>query len=239
MTNELTFDEETHTYYWNNKPLISVTTVIGQYFKPFDAKAIARVKAATARKNGTEGPYPDYWISKWRDDADHGTRVHNAIEKWLTTWQTTDFLDARDKSKFTQAQKFLNKNDYKVVLPEYRVVAPNIELAGTVDLIVRNEEDGTISLIDWKTNKAISKSGFKGERVREPLSHLEACSLTKYSLQLQLYAWILENVYAESVRDLKLVHLSPTKYVEYDIPVNYDDVLLLLTDYLEANNVTA
>lgn len=49
-----------------------------------------------------------------------------------------------------------------------------------------------IDLDDWKSNSKI-KTENKYQRMKAPLAHLEDCSYSHYSLQLNIYSYLLEN----------------------------------------------
>lgn len=229
----LTFDEETHTYIYNGVELTSVTTFLSQFFSPFDAKRIAKLKAMLAKKNGTRGKTAAYWLRQWRLASEHGSRVHDAIENFVLHYEPSILsmlTDDKDYAKYTRAVEYLGERDVYQgstrLIPEKQIVAPSLGLAGTVDLIIKTKAG--VHIVDWKTNEKISRTGFKGQKCKDPISHLPDCSYSKYTLQLQLYAFILQELYGEKILSLTLVHLKEDEYVPYDIPIEFDDLSLVL-----------
>ena len=93
------------------------------------------------------------------------------------------------------------------------IYSEELKLAGTIDLIVYNEEKNHISLIDWKTNKRINKSSFNNQKgTKFPLNNMDDCNFTHYNLQLSMYQYILEKYYNVNVNGLFLVHLNEQDY---------------------------
>lgn len=78
----LKFYPKSHTYKLNGKKLISVTTFVGQFFDEFDAKGIARklakFPANKAKKQGVR-----YFLSKWKESRDFGTKVYKDLEVFV------------------------------------------------------------------------------------------------------------------------------------------------------------
>ena len=231
----LTFDEESHTYTYNGVVLTSVTTFLSEFFQPFDAKTIAKYKAKSCKAKGLPGKTPQYWLRRWKESAEHGSRVHKYIEQHLNYEPVNlDELDAIDELKYKQAINYLCSLPYydtnPHIIPEKIVIAPSLGLAGTVDLIIKTP-DG-IHLVDWKTNEKIDNIAYMGRKCKDPVSHLPDCKYSKYTLQLQLYAFILEQLYGEKVLSCTLVHLTESGYTPYEIPVYYEDVYSVLRNRL-------
>ena len=237
----LTFDEESHTYTYNGEVLTSVTTFLSEFFQPFDAKTISKYKAMSCKAKGLPGKTPQYWLRRWKESAEHGSRVHKLIEDHLN-YKKSDLslVKPEDEAKYEQAIYYLFDlplninpelpNKQIKVISEKIVIAPSLGLAGTVDLIIKTP-DG-IHLIDWKTNSKIDKTAYMGRKCKDPVSHLPDCSYSKYTLQLQLYAFILEQLYDEKVLSCTLVHLMESSYTPYEIPVYYEDVYSVLRNRL-------
>ena len=101
------------------------------------------------------------------------------------------------------------------LVPEMQVFSEELGLAGTIDLVVKGQNN-TCTLIDWKTNKQINKkSKYKKKGIHELTKDIEDCEYEKYSLQLNAYKLILEKEYGLKVEDMIIVHLLEDKYIEY------------------------
>lgn len=221
----LKFDEETHTYTYEDKKLISVTTFLGQFFSKFDRDAIAQSLSERFGRPAEE------YIEEWEEASNHGTRVHNAIEQYvLNNLLKAEEAKEKDEGKIEQGIEFLKELDIGLCIPEYKIYDLELGLAGTIDLIVVTPEG--LLLVDWKTNKAIRKSDFDFEtrqvkKCSKPISGTNDCNYEKYVLQLSTYAYMLERK-GYTIAGLKLVHLKDTKRTEYDIDYKKKKVKRLL-----------
>ena len=82
-----------------------------------------------------------------------------------------------------------------------------LALAGQADALFRNDRN-QFAILDWKRSKAIRfECPFR--RLREPLGNLEECNGWLYSLQLNVYRWILESEYFLDVAMMALGQVHP------------------------------
>lgn len=112
------------------------------------------------------------------------------------------------------------------VYAELRVYHPDYLIAGTIDLVAINHETGEFKILDWKTNKKELhfKSGYyrkingietndwvqKNSFFKFPIDDIEDCKGEGYTLQLSLYAYILE-CWGFTCTGLAIVHIMPNK----------------------------
>ena len=76
--------------------------------------------------------------------------------------------------------------------------------------MVYENEDGTLSIYDWKRAKEIVKiSAYNKFALSEAICHLPDTNYWHYALQLNMYKYILEKKYGKKVRDLYLVCCHP------------------------------
>lgn len=208
MVKEIKFYEKSHKYKIGTTELTSVTTFLKDYFSPFDVDKIAKIKAMISRRSGEKGKGVRYWKASWKASAEHGTRVHRALEEFILYKETrSEYLEVFDAKKIDRGINFIKDNILGVErAPEKIIFDEELGLAGTIDLMVKNK-DGTISLFDWKTNNKISFTAYRNQKAKEPINDLPDCNWTKYSLQLCLYAYMLERQ-GYKIKDLTLVHLA-------------------------------
>lgn len=131
---------------------------------------------------------------------------------------------------------------------EKRTYSHDHLVAGTIDLLLVKGKQFII--VDWKTNKKEMhfKSGYykkvggiestqwvdKKEYMLGPIKHLENCKGTIYTLQLSLYAYILE-LWGMQCVGLVLFHLRPEhKPKLYNIVYDKISVELLMIDHKNA-----
>lgn len=218
----LDFDDESHTYSRNDVEYKSVTTFIKQFFSDFDAEAVAQSKAYSYGKYADKSKQEV--LDMWQQKADDGTAVHEQIERYIQGQKPQDVYD-----KARQGINYWDKvNDEMFIFdvqPELQVFHDEYKLAGTIDVAYKHNNKATgakrqISLIDWKTNKAIYKTPYnEGDTGTHELTDgVPDCNWNHYSLQLSLYAHILEDQFDENIYKLELVHLKQDEYEVHKVP---------------------
>ena len=55
-------------------------------------------------------------------------------------------------------------------------------IAGTIDLLARSRKDGSILILDWKTNKSIDMENKWGKFGLDPIKHIPDLNYWHYSL---------------------------------------------------------
>ena len=108
-----------------------------------------------------------------------------------------------DDTKFSEEQRIVLGQINKVITAmkakpydyesEKMVFDPNLNVAGTIDLIGRNRDTGDYVLCDWKTNKRIRMDNEYGDTFLNPLNDIPDCEYSLYGLQLSLYEKILKD----------------------------------------------
>lgn len=243
---QLRYYDGTHTYYYGRQRLKSVTTFIGEFFSKFDTRGMAKTisngfkfRNRKKEKEGIEVCDLDkkkatmrYWINLWKEAANSGTRIHEAIERYILAEIGGGYIipeDEVDKAKFQQGVTFIDtlpQFERTYLNPEVKVFDTELGLAGCIDLLINNE-DGTVSLCDWKSNKRIDTKSRDKKVGKTPISHLEDCNYNKYALQLSLYAYILERK-GMKIRELIIVHLKEDEYIPMTVPYMKKEVETIL-----------
>lgn len=211
---KLRFNAKKHTYRIGRKKLQSVTEWIKSFnppFKPFDEQAQAQRLSET---NNEQSPYykktPKQILRMWKKNADKGTCVHKQIEDYIAFGQVP--TEPLAQIALPVIETLLSPTDRPYT--ELKICSDEIGLAGTIDLLIEHE-DGTISLVDWKTNKTLYGTE---PTEKTPYKQLTDTNVTKYCLQLSTYAFIMEMFYKRTIRALYLIHLHPQAKVERKIP---------------------
>ena len=225
----LVFNEEEHTYVKGNQKFISVTQFVKAFnppFTPFDTEKIS--KAIAKKTNRTAEDV----LKEWKAKADYGTEVHKIIERFiLGELKLYDIENRHAEEAISALAKITNTYGYPKELPEVRVYSEKHGIAGTIDCVLLLE-DGEFVLIDWKTNATIRGAG-EVYRNNDELRNLPDHSFSHYTLQLSIYAYLLESEYGLKCRRLKLVHLLDGKHNIYDITYCKDIVLEMLREAKE------
>lgn len=224
----IVFDEEPHIYYINGKPAkTSVTTLVHEYFPKFDADAI--IDRMMSSKWWYKSKYYQHGVpndviredikNSWKqagvDACTHGTFMHKTIEEYYNQQP----LSHPDTDEFNMFLQFAN--DHKQLTPyrtEWEVYMEEVNLAGSIDMVFENS-DGTFSIYDWKRTKEIKLKNDYHSHGLSIMGKYDDCNYIHYSLQLNIYKYILEKKYAMTIRDMYLVCMHPlyTKYKKVEV----------------------
>lgn len=94
-------------------------------------------------------------------------------------------------------------------------------VAGTVDLLARSKKDGSVLILDWKTNKSIDTENKWNKFGFEPIDHIPDLNYWHYSLQLSLYQYLLmigKYVPTGSKFKRAIIHLTETGHEIIQLP---------------------
>jgi hypothetical protein len=230
------FFEEGHRYVILTEPDVkytSVTTWNHQHFPKFDADVIiAKMMNGLGWKKGHKywGQTPEQIKALWDTNKNAvsgaGTDLHYEIECFNNNndlapgYTNKELYDKYMKdngdilaSKPIEWQYFINfikdTPDLKPYRTEWIIYNDDVKISGSIDMVYENQ-DGTISIYDWKRCKNItSANNFNKFAIHPLICHLPDTNFWHYSLQLNTYKVILEEKYGKKVRDLFLVRLHP------------------------------
>lgn len=214
------FYEKSHTYknLKTKEYYPSVTTKIKELFPEFDAKTISKYVAKSRCNKGdktTPTKVQREWKEKGRRACDKGNLIHYEMELYALGEAVDLFTVFRPESRLGIA--YLEDKAYgKELIPEKLVYSDEYKIAGQVDLIV--QDDDGVTIIDYKTNEKIETKSKYGKGTHWLTSDLPDCNHSKYSVQLNIYAKLLE-LEGFIIKDLIIAHLTIEGVVEY--PVDY------------------
>lgn len=214
------FDEEPHIYYVNSvKVDTSVTAFVHSFFPHFNEKKWAKVCARKGKKADSKyyGMSENDILCQWEENrllstAD-GTFLHKSIEKFYNN------IDVENESiEFSYFLKFYEKFKDELIpyRTEWEIFHEELNLAGSVDMVFQNP-DGTHSIYDWKRSKEIKK--ISSEFGFAPVEHLPNTNFWTYSLQLNMYKYILTHKYGLTIKDMYLVVFHPDEFAYKRIQV--------------------
>ena len=112
-------------------------------------------------------------------------------------------------------------------------------IAGQSDLVVKNGNH--IRILDHKTNKKLKQKSYfdpkkkKYQMMKYPLNNIMDCNFLHYTLQLSLYAWMLQKQNPDLIIDeLRIVHFTHdgevNEYVLEYLKSDSKSVALVLLD---------
>jgi len=165
------------------------------------------------------------WDANGEDKRNRGTEAHLQMQLYVEgrPCRLTD-------PEVVVGKRFLDMfpSEWEGFRCEWEIVYPEADLAGSIDLVIRNMNTGHISIVDYKRSDKLEQNltGFK--RMSHPLSHLDDCDGATYSLQLSIYQYILESVYGQVVDDRILITLHPDKPFCTSVPYLKEEVEYLM-----------
>lgn len=224
------FEEGPHIYKIQGDPsqYTSVTTWNHSHFEHFDADAIIdkMMNSKNWKTNKYYGMSREEILTLWNDSRDEaaqaGTKMHYDIECYYNTFHNinNDYENTKTqviKNSSLEYSYFLKfAEDYNYLKPyrtEWMIWDSDVKIAGSVDMVFQEDairDPDSILIYDWKRSKEITKtSNFNKFAITECINHLPDTNFWHYSLQLNVYKYILEKNYGKKVKGLYLVCLHP------------------------------
>lgn len=232
---------DTHQYKVNGvtRGWKSVSKFVNSFFQPFKGRDVA-LKMIQRQDFSSNPKYEKYQsfcfnqegyllpqrdiieaiVLNWREQgkrtSELGTQLHNKIEDYYNNRYNDD--DSIEYNFFLEFDSFCNFFGLKPFRTEWSVYGDDEMICGTIDMVYLNPESGNYVLVDWKRVKTIDKVGYS--KGLEPFNHLQDCNFNKYSLQLNMYKYILEKYYDMTIEAMNLVVLHPDNdcMISYDVP---------------------
>jgi hypothetical protein len=220
----INFVEETHTYFidGSSKGVISVTTLIHEHFPKFNAKKV--IQAMRDKPDFSQGKYAGmtdkYIINMWNIDAKvastAGTSMHKNIERYYDGEEIP--VDSVEIKYFLDFDESI-KERLMPYRTEWSIFEEDIKLAGQLDILYSIEGTDKYALYDWKRSKELKMTNNFSKGLG-CLSHLDDCNYIHYSIQLNIYKYILESRYGLIVAEMFLVVLHPNNDTYKLVKVN-------------------
>lgn len=203
------FDPGAHKYTYHGEQFISVTKYIQNFHKPFETDFWSKKKAEQ------RGVDQEVILKEWKQLNDYandvGTDTHQWIEDyfnqlWKPLPSNLDLIHRINKFNKIFAKQLHKLEPLKF---EVRVFSKKWKIAGMIDSLFLYK--GKIYILDWKTNKQFTHDDhLKGqyEKLLEPFDDYWKNHHNEYSIQLSLYALILEE-WGFEIGGAYLVHIGP------------------------------
>ena len=248
----LDFDEVHHKYTYDGVSMdYSVTQIVESFFEKFETdKVIERMMS------GRNWPRPEYtWEngapytakeikSKWAETGlyarNRGSWMHYNIERYFNGLTYSRSIEELEQF-FEFKSDFIDNNEIVPYRTEWRLAAPNLRMAGTVDFIGRTK-DGEYILLDWKRAKDLESNLVSnwGKRAKVPINYLDDCTGSKYFLQLNLYKFMLRNYYGLNVSKMVIVSFHPDlkgKYFMVEAPNMEKEIDAIINQFSNTGSI--
>ena len=196
--------------------------------------------------------------------AEKGTDVHFCCEKYIdfvfenpdtlkkytynqkieTYLKPNNIIAQKYKRLIHYGRRFVSLIDeylergWKPYRTEWIIYDETIDLAGCIDAVFwRTNKMGQIEyrLVDWKTAKSDIRKIWGNKYAYFPINHLANNKVVEYSVQLQLYAYILKTRYNILINDIYMVVFYPDDKEE--IPAIPIDIAALIAVYVNNQNL--
>ena len=232
----ITFDPGPHKYTirtststCEHSNYVSVTTWNHSHFPTFDPDAVLAKMNLLNPKSPYFGQTKEEIKAGWETNrasaAALGTAMHAQIEDYYNNGGSINREDTTTTTTkemqlfydFVQANPHLQpyRSEWMIFHEEWR-------LAGAVDMVFQNTNDGTFAIYDWKRSKSIQKTNAYNQwALTECIAHLPDANYWHYALQLNTYKAILEAKYGLQISELCLVILHPnqSRFLVQKVPV--------------------
>lgn len=203
-----------HKYYdKDGREYMSVSELLSGMSEKFEDKAAYKIASEETRKA---------WAENRDSAADHGTRIHNALELYKASAQV---LPENEDLREMIVDICKDYKGYYQIHDELCVYSEEHLLAGTSDMISIVKKGGKwFDVEDYKTNKSkgIVYYSSYGDTLFKPFDYLQDCNFVKYSLQLSIYAYMFENLTGLKCRRLGIRYIPADNYMNHSyIPTMY------------------
>tara|TARA_R110002020_G_scaffold449746_1_gene663074 strand:- start:277 stop:936 length:660 start_codon:yes stop_codon:yes gene_type:complete len=187
-----------------------VTSWCNQQFPKFDADKIIE---CLKNKDPTLTESPDEIKKRWKNIATYGKKVHKQIEDYYNEISVTNPTE-----EYKQFLLFIKEYpDWEPLRSEWKIYDERFRICGCIDMVYKLP-NGNIVLCDWKTSKEIKKENSFESGLTECVKHMPNCNFSTYSLQLNYYKFMLEELYELEVEKMYIVSLLKDKWTVDDVP---------------------
>ncbi|MDA3856318.1 MAG: PD-(D/E)XK nuclease family protein [Candidatus Woesearchaeota archaeon] len=181
------------------------------------------------------------WALKRDESCVRGTKFHNEQEAEHWNGNTNEIKQLGLGGSFppinTNKVELGKKGVYPEILLSRISNDKMLKIAGQADLVIVDGNE--VHVLDYKTSKAIDKKAYFDTRARKatmmkyPLNNIEDSNFWHYTLQLSLYAWMIEKEYPEAIiKSLTIIHYDHDgKVTNYECEYRKKDVERMLAFY--------
>ena len=180
----------------------------------------------------------DAWARNGEVQRARGTLLHYHAEMFLNGHT----IEGPHSPEYTQFCSFYTDviltNGWEVYRTEATLFHCGMRLAGQADLLCK-DTDGKLIIIDWKRSREIKYTN-PYCTLKEPLDHMDDTNYSMDSLQLNLYADILESEYGFEVSRMLLGVVHPLSAAArcIEVPRLTEEISLLVEQAVASGRAT-
>lgn len=227
---DIIFIEKDHEYIVKGKKgFTSVTTYIHTLFPKFDSDLI--VSRILNSKKMIDPSYEYYGMNKkqilasWKNSTNLGSKLHYQIELFYNKEPNDIENEISKEWGFFEnfAKDHLHLEPFRT---EMKIYSESLKISGSIDMLFKRS-NGMYDIYDWKRTKNINMGDSSEESSEEEvIRHIKNVNYEHYSLQLNLYRYILEKEYGYKIKQMFLIVLHPKNdnYVKIKVRNLQDEI---------------
>jgi len=215
---KIKFTEKNHSYQIDGEhsKSPSVTRLLKLFKKQF------QVEDAAARVAKRRGVTVETVKAEWKMNNLYSTTLGTMLHKYIENYYckndapfegSTDELGFAEKQKIRENlpklveffQNFYSDHSHYTPLRNEFIVGDieDTKVCGMLDMLVQKEEDQTIEIWDFKTNKKIEHS--RWGNLLEPFEDMSEGSINEYTIQLNTYKYFIEKYTNIKISKTKII----------------------------------
>lgn len=178
--------------------------------------------------------------------CERGTAIHADMESLFYKKDPTVIKKYAGGGTFDVFKGNYKLDASRAIYPEFLIsykFDKYLKVSGQIDLLILDNKD--ITIIDYKTNAKIDKDSYfdkttkKKQTMKYPLVNIPDCNFYHYTLQLSLYAYLLQQINPKyRIKRLAIIHFDHDgNETEYDCEYLKDEVAKMLLHYRKQNKV--
>ena len=164
--------------------------------------------------------------AEWDSAADYGTTVHDEIENWIKNGIEPVEQKAKNGKNWLENYQLKSNID---ILSEIIVYSTELKIAGTVDILAKDNNTCQYELIDWKTSKKIETVSYGYKMgTHDVTKNVMDCNFYHYALQLSLYRYLLEEYYDIRIHNQLIGHIQDEDVNAIVAPYMKNEIVAML-----------